>query len=254
MQPAQKLKMGASIGASVDLRCTYCESKFPLGTPKCPYCGAPAPPPTASTKSGRLTLGAFILAALFVLGMFQSVVLIAQPKANLQSGLGFGVGDFTVHGSILNETGATVPNATVTALGPLNQSSTSGADGNYSLQHVTAGYYELEFRNATSAARLRVFVTANLEIDGTLPANGTSAPQDHASATRLFAMTQACGGIFLLLSFMPLAGAIACHRRRNWGLALAGAILGTFAALPLSILLGLFAVLVVASSRKDFDR
>lgn len=238
----------------MDLRCSYCESRFPLGAQKCPYCGAPAPAPTASQRSGKLTLAAFVLAAMFVLGVFQSILLIAQPTAAQQSGLGFGVGDFTLSGAVVNETGSPVVNATVTALGPKNQSAVSDGSGNYSIAGVTAGYYELDIRNATASARMRIFVTGNLEVVATLPAAGVRGPVDHASAERLFAMTRACGGIFLLFSLLPLAGAVACHRRRNRGLAFLGAILGTFAALPISLPLGLFAILILALSKREFAR
>lgn len=238
----------------MDVRCTYCESRIPGGLAKCPYCGAPAPPPQSVARSGRPTVAAFLLAALCVLGVFQSALLMAQPTSAYQSGIGFGVGDAMLSGRVLNATGAGVPNVTVKALGPGNPNGTTGADGSYRITDLASGYYEIEARNHSSSATVRVFLTGDLTVDVTLPANGSAAPRDHETAARLYAMTRACGGIFLLFSLLALAGAVACHRRRNWGLALAGAILGTFAALPLTLLVGLFAILVVAISRKDFRR
>ena len=63
-----------------------------------------------------------------------------------------------------------------------------------------------------------------------------------------------CGGIFIVLSIITLLGGVMALRRRMWGLALVGSILGLFIIGPFGVssLLAFVALIILAISRKEF--
>ncbi len=64
-----------------------------------------------------------------------------------------------------------------------------------------------------------------------------------------------CGAIAFILSILTLLGGVMALRRRMWGLALLGSILGLFTIgfFGLSSLLSLIALIVLAMSRSEFS-
>ena len=63
-----------------------------------------------------------------------------------------------------------------------------------------------------------------------------------------------CGIIGVVLSIIALAGGIVAFRRRGWGLAIVGSILGLFTVGPylLASILALISLILLIISRKDF--
>ena len=63
-----------------------------------------------------------------------------------------------------------------------------------------------------------------------------------------------CGGIFIVLSIITLLGGVMALRRRMWGLALVGSILGLFIIGPVfvSSLLSFIGLIILAISRDEF--
>jgi len=73
----------------------------------------------------------------------------------------------SISGSVIDQTGAQVPGATVQLTGPTNAVTTSGAGGQYTFRNVTAGMYAIEVRLAgfSPATRDNVMVSsANVEV------------------------------------------------------------------------------------------
>ena len=70
----------------------------------------------------------------------------------------------------------------------------------------------------------------------------------------LATLVYVCGGIFIVLSIITLLGGVMALRRRMWGLALVGSILGLFIIGPFGVssLLSLVALIILAISRKEF--
>ena len=64
-----------------------------------------------------------------------------------------------------------------------------------------------------------------------------------------------CGTIGFFLSVFAILGGIMSIRRRMWGIALAGGILGLFTIGPifLSSILALIAIILIATSKKEFQ-
>jgi len=63
-----------------------------------------------------------------------------------------------------------------------------------------------------------------------------------------------CGAIAIILSLLTLLGGVMAFRRKMWGLALLGSILGlfTFGFFGISSLLSFIALILVAISRNEF--
>jgi len=70
----------------------------------------------------------------------------------------------------------------------------------------------------------------------------------------LATLVYVCGGIFIVLSIITLLGGVMALRRRMWGLALVGSILGLFIIGPFGVssLLSLVGLIILAISRKEF--
>ena len=59
--------------------------------------------------------------------------------------------------------------------------------------------------------------------------------------------------VSLLIAVLALVGGIYALQRKVWGWALAGSIAAILASLPLSLFLGIAAVILVAQSRNEFE-
>ena len=70
----------------------------------------------------------------------------------------------------------------------------------------------------------------------------------------LATLVYVCGGIFIVLSIITLLGGIMALRRRMWGLALVGSILGLLIIGPVGVssLLSFIALIIIAISRNEF--
>lgn len=64
-----------------------------------------------------------------------------------------------------------------------------------------------------------------------------------------------CGAIFIILGLIAVVGGIMGVRRKSWGLAVLGGVLGLFIITPYMIgtLVALVGLILVAVSKKDFD-
>jgi hypothetical protein len=64
-----------------------------------------------------------------------------------------------------------------------------------------------------------------------------------------------CGAIFIILGLIAIVGGIMGVRRKSWGLAVLGGVLGLFILTPYMIgsLVALVGLILVAVSKKDFD-
>jgi hypothetical protein len=85
-------------------------------------------------------------------------------------------------------------------------------------------------------------------IQGILPSNSP------ITAEQLQSFLLVCGIIGSILSIIALAGGIVALRRKGWGLAMIGSILGLFTIGPyfLASILALIGLIILVISRKDF--
>jgi hypothetical protein len=86
-------------------------------------------------------------------------------------------------------------------------------------------------------------------IQSFLPANSP------ITADQLRSFLMVCGIIGSILSIVALAGGIVALRRRGWGLAIVGSILGLFTVGPylLASILALVGLILLVISRKEFQ-
>lgn len=85
-------------------------------------------------------------------------------------------------------------------------------------------------------------------IQGILPSNSP------ITAEQLQSFLLVCGIIGSILSIIALAGGIVALRRKGWGLAMIGSVLGLFTIGPyfLASILALIGLIILVISRKDF--
>ncbi len=85
-------------------------------------------------------------------------------------------------------------------------------------------------------------------VQGILPANSP------ITAGQLQSFLLVCGIIGSILSIIALAGGIVALRRRGWGLAMMGSVLGLFTIGPyfLASILALIGLIILIIARKDF--
>jgi hypothetical protein len=79
-------------------------------------------------------------------------------------------------------------------------------------------------------------------------------PNTPITAEQLQSILLVCGIIGSILSVIALAGGIVALRRKGWGLAIVGSILGLFTVGPyfLASILALIGLILLVISRKDF--
>ncbi|HIH28433.1 MAG TPA: hypothetical protein HA260_01365 [Thermoplasmata archaeon] len=80
-------------------------------------------------------------------------------------------------------------------------------------------------------------------------------PESPITAEQLQSFLTTCGVIGAVLSIFTLAGGIVAMRRKAWGLAVIGGILGLFTIGPILLgsILSLIGLIIVAISRNDFQ-
>jgi hypothetical protein len=150
--------------------------------------------------------------------------------------------------------GTAVSNATVTLGGGgknATKNTTTDAGGAYRLEGVPIGVYDLNVTASNRTAIVRMRVRQDEHVEVSLPAQGM-VDSEHESVGFIRLWLQVCGGLLLGLCLVTLLGTIACYRRRAWGLAVAGAITGSLLWLPLSLLLGIIALVLLLKGRSEF--
>ena len=95
--------------------------------------------------------------------------------------------------------------------------------------------------------------TAALSVDTTMIQN-ILPPNSPITVEQLQSFLLVCGVIGSIMSIIALAGGIVALRRRGWGLAMVGSILGLFTIGPyfLASILALIGLILLVISRKDF--
>lgn len=221
---------------------------------KCPSCGLPLKPQADQGRSRSLFAG-FLLLALFAVGVLQAGLIIADPDAAVQPGSAFAVGSFEVAGAVLDANGTGVPNATVVLFEGAREkdprNTTTDATGAFTFSDVEIGVYDLNATLDNRTSVVRIMIRQDETVNITLPAEG-EVRTEHGSLAFIRVWLQVCGGLVLGLCLVTLLGTIACYRRRAWGLAIAGAVTGSLLWLPLSLLLGLIAVVLLVKGRPEF--
>ena len=193
---------------------------------------------------------------MFAVGTLQAGLIIADPDAAIQPGNTFAVGSFDVSGVVRDSNGTAVENATVTlgagAADKSPRNTTTDASGAYRLDGVPIGVYDLNATAANRSSVLRIMVRQDEAIDLALPAQVGVVEGEHGSLGFIRVWLQVCGGAILLLCLVTLLGTVACYRRRWRGLAIAGAITGSLLWLPLSLLLGVIALVLLVKGKSEF--
>jgi hypothetical protein len=80
-------------------------------------------------------------------------------------------------------------------------------------------------------------------------------PDSPITAEQLQSVLLLCGAIGCVCSFLTLAGGIVTLKRKAWGLAIIGSVLGLFTIGPIFIgsILSLIGLILVALSKKEFQ-
>lgn len=205
-------------------------------------------------RFSRASSAGLMLLILFGLAMLQGFWIVANPDLPAEQPSPLSVGAFSIRGNVTDADGRPVPNATVSVGDPAQRNTTTDAAGSYRLDGVPSGLVGLEVRAPPHAgATVRLFLFTDEVVDVRLPSAGApEALVEHGSYSIVRGALQACGVLILGFGLVAVLGAVACYRRRNWGLALSGAICGLFVLLPVSLVVGGIAVALVSTAKKEF--
>lgn len=236
-------------------RCAYCGTQLVPLSSKCASCGAPVPSATRRRSTGRTTVAGFLLFALLILTVVQGILAVADPAKTLNPGVGLEDRDLTIQGRVMTDSGNPIVNATVRVVSPSEQASeTTDAEGRYRLSGLPAGFLVIRFEAADfGRTDLRMFLASDREVDVTLLQEPGERVVNHGSYSRVAGIATGCGFLLFGVAVLLLAGALAAYRRRNYRLALWAGVVGMVGSLPVSLLLGLLAVVLVAKSRDEFS-
>lgn len=234
--------------------CFACGAYPPPDARRCPSCGAPLRPSGAKPTSRMPVFAAFILFALFLNAVVLGTILLVDPQANVPTRPTVGGQDYEIQGRVIDPDGNPVSGANVTITNLENQTNRTDATGHFRFSNLPFGYAKLH-ANASGwgAAETQVFLMLeSVETDLELAPKNQTNVVEHASYTTMLRAFQVCGGLFVGLALLILAGAVACYRRRSYRLALAASIVSLVAWLPFSPLLGTIAIVLVVKSRREF--
>lgn len=255
MWGGQTHKWGARLRRplSSPARCHSCGAEVLARATRCPDCGAPFLG-EARHDIGRASAAGIFLFSLTVLGLFQGVSFLLDPGLEPEAGLRVGGPTLTVAGVVRGSQGTPLENATVTLSGPTRGNASTDAQGGYRFGNATPGVHDLLFTHpGHGSVRIRTVLFRDATIDANLPgAPGETGYEETAAFRSLQRITRALGLVVLGAGVLAAVGAVACFRRRGWGWALSGAVVGSLAALPLSLLIGALTIALVATARSEF--
>lgn len=215
--------------------CYACGQVLKGGEAKCPACGAPTRTLRQARRSGRLSFAGFLLLALFIVtGLIAFTMLQAVTQDDLGTAGALGQ-SATLAGKVALQNQTDGSGVEVfSSLMPTNRTSTDG-NGTYRLSGLPVGLHKIRFeRDNFTTVELRLFIYQDMTADASLSEGNRSnvTVQNHGSYTSVTNVFNFCGAVFVAIALLELGGAFACFRRRNYLLALTGAVVSIVGSLP----------------------
>lgn len=240
----------------MDVKCPKCGYSFYgiEGVAECPQCKYRFSAPVAYTpvypllkkKSGKPTIAGVLLIIASVLGIVMGGFIGFVPGMVDEISTGQTV---TVYGSVVYEDGTGVNNATVTVLGTSLSSCTS-SNGSYRIENVPAGVQRIKAEKDSDSLTIKTFVYEGTNrIDFKLK----EGVHEQDIMSEVNTILYACSIVIVILSVFPLLGGLFAVKRKYFGIAAIGAVLGIIATgFFVGSILSIIALILLTLSRNEF--
>ncbi|MDI6916387.1 MAG: carboxypeptidase-like regulatory domain-containing protein [Thermoplasmatales archaeon] len=238
----------------MDVKCPKCGYSFTSieDVTTCPRCmyqfqtGTIPPLPAEKKRSNRPAIAGVLLITASILGFMMGGFIGFVPGMVDEISTGQTV---TVYGTVTDENGNGMGNATVTVLG-LGLSSNTSSDGSYRIENVPAGVQRIKAEKDNNSLTIKTFV-----YEGTNKVDFTLKPGSHEQdiMSEVNNVLYVCSIVIFILSFFTLLGGIFALKRRHFGIAVIGAIMGIPAlGFLIGSILSIIALILIVLSRNEF--
>jgi len=238
----------------MDVKCPKCGYSFTSieDVTTCPRCmhqfqAGTIPPLHAEKKrSNRPVVAGVLLIVASILGFMMGGFIGFVPGMVDEISTGQTV---TVYGNVVYENGSAVNNATVTVLG-LGLYSNTSSDGSYRIENVPAGVQRIKAEKNNNSLTIKTFV-----YEGTNKVDFTLKPGSHEQdiMSEVNNVLYVCSIVIFILSVFTLLGGIFALKRKHFGIAVIGAIMGMPAlGFLVGLILSIIALIFLVLSRNEF--
>ena len=240
------------------LMCHACGQHLTPEAVKCPSCGAPAPGKKGARRVDATKVAGFLLVSLAILGGVGAYIMLADRDA--VGGEAFLGRSYIVSGTVGDANGTALADVAVLLDAQEGNATTANttrtdANGTFLLRGVSTGGHALRFqKDGFERVDLRVFLFQDRVVDVRMASGNATVVRNDATYNTWSQAMNVCGSIILAVALLCVAGAVACYRQRNYGLALTASIFSLVAALAFlpGILLSAIAIALVVRNRKNF--
>jgi len=201
------------------------------------------------TRSSRLTVAGVMLLIVFLLGIAMGSILLTDEQA-----LYHGVGNYK--GKVIDEDGNPVEGAII-ILKDENITTTSDKDGLFMFKNVSAGKHAITIeKEGYKTIHAKIFVlpvgvtiTSKFEMK---KGEGTEKERDITSV--IIKLIPVFATAVLIISFLPLIGAILCFMKKYFVIALITSIFGIFSiGFFVGSILSVVALIIILLSKYEFE-
>ncbi len=198
------------------------------------------------TKTGKPTIAAILLIAVFVIGTFTA--FFAEPfiESSLETLSGIGVKG-SVEFTVINTTNASLPYVNVTINGVQQKTNEVGF---FSSNNVSLGVQTITFSYpGYDSIEYEMLVTPILS-----PSHKIHMSKGTGKEERQF-NSIGCSTIFMIFAVFALLGAVSVYQRRNFDVAVAGSLIGalSFGFFYIGSILAIVAFFIILKCKEEFN-
>jgi len=255
-------------------KCPYCgenvivevpDGATGIQTATCPNCGmkikvdvssgekkeieeTPIHPTIQKMKpTSRLAVAGALLLAVFLLGAVMGGLLLSEREA-----LYHGIGEY--RGKVVDESGVAIENAKVYLDG--NFSGVTDEKGIFILKNVSAGKHLLEIeKEGYKKIEAKIFVfPARIAITSKFVLKeGEGIEKESDLPSTFIKLIPVIATAIIIISFLPLVGAVSCFLKRGFVIALIASIFGIFSiGFFIGSILSIIALIIILLSKNEF--
>lgn len=238
----------------MDVKCPKCGYSFTSieNVTTCPRCmyqfqtGIIPPLHGEKKRSNKPAIAGVLLIVASILGFMMGGFISFVPGMVDEISTGQTV---SVYGAVTDENGNEVGNATVTVLG-LGLSSNTSSDGSYRIEGVPAGVQSIKAEKDNNSLTIKTFV-----YEGTNKVDFTLKPGSHEQdvMSEVNRILYTCSIVIVVLSVFTMLGGVFALKRKHFGVAVIGAVLGIPAlGFFIGLILSIIALILIVISRNEF--
>lgn len=238
----------------MNVKCPTCGYEF-ISIEKftiCPQCfyqfsaGEKYPEPTGK-QSAKPTYAAILLIIVAVLGLGSSGLISIAPTI-LEGAI---PQTATIQGRVVDEEEKGIENATLTVINTALETKTNST-GWYKLEQVPIGFRKIKVEKPGNKTLItKAFIYSGETLDFKLTPGSGEEEEDRT--LEVYAIIYSCAIIGIILSIFTLLGGISALKRKHFGLAAVGAVLGFISPFfIIGTILSVVALILLAMSKDEF--